>query len=299
VIQRVKIDNFRGLQQVDVQLRPLTVLVGPNDSGKTSFLEAIERCQRNDFKREDGWRHTGSAQVTLFRDADDAHSRFSGSIELFRLPSAGIPMESTGIADRTGAPQLAMNGQNLAAYLDYLLRKDRQRFDQIQQTLRPLVPGFEEIRISTPAPETRSVSFLIEGQFEIPGEGLSTGVRILLFFTALAYHPNPPQVALIEEPETGVHPQRLKDIVELLRSLTAGRLGGREVQVILTTHSPYLLDHVRLPEDQVIVFRRERDGRRSATEADENRLKEFLNEFLLGEVWFNRGEEGLLKAAAQ
>jgi predicted ATPase len=192
-----------------------------------------------------------------------------------------------------------MNGQNLAAFLDYLLRKDRQRFDQIQQALRPLVPGFEEIHISTPSAEKRSVSFLIEGQFEIPGDGLSTGVRILLFFTALAYHPNPPQVALIEEPETGVHPQRLKDIVELLRSLTAGRLGGQKVQVILTTHSPYLLDHVRLPEDQVIVFRREPDGRRTATEADEGRLKAFLDEFLLGEVWFNQGEEGLLKAAVQ
>jgi predicted ATPase len=297
VIQRVKIDNFRGLQQVDVQLRPLTVLVGPNDSGKTSFLEAIEWGHEIQVVRnEDRWRHSLNPVVKLARQDD---LRFEGSVELFRLPSAGIPMESTGLADQKGAPQLAMNGQNLAAFLDYLLRKDRQRFDQIQQTLRPLVPGFEEIHISTPAPEKRSVSFLIEGQFEIPGDGLSTGVRILLFFTALAYHPNPPQVALIEEPETGVHPQRLKDIVELLRSLTAGRLGGRKVQVILTTHSPYLLDHVHLPEDQVIVFRREPDGHRSAMEADESRLKEFLDEFLLGEVWFNRGEEGLLKAVAR
>lgn len=299
MIQRVEIKSFRGLQEVDVRLRPLTVLVGANDSGKTSFLEAIERRPRNEFKREDGWRHTGDVRVTLYSDANNASVVFSGPIELFRLPSAGIPMQSRGIADQEGAPRLAKNGENLAAFLDYLLRKDRQRFDQIQQALRPLVPGFEEIHIATPKAAERSISFLIERQFEIPGDELSTGVRILLFFTALAYHPNPPQVALIEEPETGVHPQRLKDIVELLRSLTAGTLGGRKVQVILTTHSPYLLDHVHLPEDQVIVFRREPDGHRSAMEADETRLKEFLDEFLLGEVWFNRGEEGLLKAAAR
>ena len=297
MLQRVKIDNFRGLQKVDVQLRPLTVLVGPNDSGKTSFLEAVEwRHKTQAVKTEDRWRHSLDPVVELVRQDD---LRFQGSVELFRLPSEGIPMGSEGFADEKSAPRLAMNGQNLAAFLDYLLRKHRQRFDQIQQALRPLVPGFEEIHISTPSAARRSVSFLIEGQFEIPGNSLSTGVRILLFFTALAHHPTPPEVVLIEEPETGVHPQRLKNIVELLRSLTDGRLGGRKAQVILTTHSPYLLDHVRLPEDQVIVFRREPDGHRSAMEADENRLKEFLDEFLLGEVWFNRGEEGLLKAAAR
>jgi len=69
------------------------------------------------------------------------------------------------------------------------------------------------------------------------------------------------------------------------------------VQVILSTHSPYLLDHVRLPEDQVIVFAREEDGRRTAHEADQARLKTFLDEFMLGEVWFNQGEEGLVTTA--
>jgi predicted ATPase len=85
--------------------------------------------------------------------------------------------------------------------------------------------------------------------------------------------------------------------VDLLRSMTEGRLSGREVQVIMTTHSPYLLDHVQLPRDQVIVFRRGTDGSRTATAVDESRLKAFLDEFMLGEVWFNHGEEGLLAAA--
>ncbi len=104
---------------------------------------------------------------------------------------------------------------------------------------------------------------------------------------------------MLEEPENGLHPKRLGYVVDLLRSLTQGKLGGKAVQVILTTHSPYLLDAIRLAEDQVIVFRREDDGHRTAMEADENRLRSFLDEFMLGEVWFNQGEEGLLKAAAR
>jgi predicted ATPase len=120
---------------------------------------------------------------------------------------------------------------------------------------------------------------------------------MLFFFVALAYHPNPPQVALIEEPENGVHPKRLKDIVTLLRDLTTGKLAGHHVQVILSTHSPYLLDHIHVPEDQVLVFHRESDGRRTARPVDEKHLKAFLDEFMLGEVWFNQGEEGLLASA--
>jgi predicted ATPase len=207
-------------------------------------------------------------------------------------------MTSKGVADQSqkGAPVLDTTGQNLAAFIDYLLRKERSRFDKIQESLRRLVRGFEEIRIAHPSPEIRALSFSIEEGLEIPGGSLSTGVRMLLFFVALAHHPNPPDVVLVEEPENGVHPKRLKDIIDLLRRLTVGELGGKKVQVILTTHSPYLLDHVRLPEDQVIVFTREEDGRRSAQEADETRLKTFLDEFMLGEVWFNQGEEGLLAA---
>lgn len=295
MIRRVRINHFRALKAVDVELRPLTVLVGPNDSGKTSFLEAIHRRLTNNISRDDFWRGSLQAQVELLQQA----SAFQGSAEIFKLPSEGIPMTSAGVADKpgTGAPQLRVDGANLAAFLDYLLRKDRKRFDQIQAALRERVPGFEEISITTPSADRRTVTLTIEEGFEISGERLSTGVRMLFFFVALAHHPNPPHVALIEEPETGVHPKRLKDIVELLRGLTKGMLAGRKVQVVLTTHSPYLLDQVRLPEDQVIVFRREKDGARSAREADEERLKAFLDEFMLGEVWFNQGEEGLLTSA--
>lgn len=295
MIEFVKISNFRGLREVSVRLRPLTVLVGPNDSGKSTFLEAVHlRVHHHGFTQSDSWRYgSETAAVDTLRDTNNT---WEGTVDLFKLPSEGIPMQSAGTADtqRAGAPPLAANGANVAAFIDYLLRKDRQRFDSMQNSLRNLVPGFQEIRISTPSPEMRAISLSIEEGFEIPGNSLSTGVRMLLFFVALAHHPSPPDVALIDEPETGVHPKRLKDIVDLLRKLTQGELGGKKVQVILSTHSPYLLDHIRLPEDQVIVFARESDGRRTAKEVDGPRLKTFLDEFMLGEVWFNQGEEGLI-----
>ncbi len=40
-ITEVRVRNFRSLKSVDVKLDRLTVLVGANNSGKTSFLEAL------------------------------------------------------------------------------------------------------------------------------------------------------------------------------------------------------------------------------------------------------------------
>jgi putative ATP-dependent endonuclease of OLD family len=41
LIDRVRISNFRSLRHVEVVLSPVTVLVGMNNSGKTSFLKAL------------------------------------------------------------------------------------------------------------------------------------------------------------------------------------------------------------------------------------------------------------------
>jgi putative ATP-dependent endonuclease of the OLD family len=40
-IVEVRVRNFRSLKQVDVNLAPITILIGENNSGKTSFLEAL------------------------------------------------------------------------------------------------------------------------------------------------------------------------------------------------------------------------------------------------------------------
>src|SRR5712691_3903496 len=43
-LARVRVQNYRGLQDVTVDIDTETVLVGENNSGKTSFLEALRAC---------------------------------------------------------------------------------------------------------------------------------------------------------------------------------------------------------------------------------------------------------------
>ena len=45
-ITAVKIRNFRGIKSLDLELGPVTVLIGENNSGKTSVLDALKLCLR-------------------------------------------------------------------------------------------------------------------------------------------------------------------------------------------------------------------------------------------------------------
>ena len=42
LIKTVRINGFRGLKNIEVNLEPTTVLTGMNNSGKTSFLKALQ-----------------------------------------------------------------------------------------------------------------------------------------------------------------------------------------------------------------------------------------------------------------
>ena len=41
-LTEVHIENFLSLRDVDLELRPLNVLVGPNGAGKTNLLKAFQ-----------------------------------------------------------------------------------------------------------------------------------------------------------------------------------------------------------------------------------------------------------------
>lgn len=46
-ITAVRIRNFRGIRSLDLELGPVTVLIGENNTGKTSVLDALKLCLRD------------------------------------------------------------------------------------------------------------------------------------------------------------------------------------------------------------------------------------------------------------
>lgn len=321
MLTRLTISNFRCFRELDVPLKPLTVLIGPNDTGKSTFLDSIVRLgPSGKINKGDAcsWPRPGIVECSVHGNSGCAveykilaREQESGQwgnyrsdplegVFRFQLPVVGISTECDGY-DREDSSLLSLDtdGSRVAAMLDHLLRTDLDRYLQIRDGMRELVPGFVDLKIDTPQKQRRKVDFIIENGLRLPADKTSAGVRLLLFFMALAHHPSPPSIILLEEPETGLHPKRLADVVKLLRNITQGMHGGHAAQVILTTHSPYLLDCVDPEQDQVLVFQRLSDGSRTAMPIDAARIKEHFDGFLLGEVWFNEEEAGLIARGAE
>lgn len=318
MISNIRIHNYRGLRNISVSVAPLTVLIGPNNSGKTSFLRAIERAAQvvsNPHVRispEDHWRGNLQAPVSMQIDvctinelathpgqgiyAKNGTSPQFVPVSFFRLPY-DVKMTATGFVESQGISEarLGASGENVAAMADYMLRRSRANFDAMEAEARQLIPGLQSLSVSTPTAQSRRLDLVMEEGWEMPADNASSGVRLLLFFLALTHRPEPPRTILIEEPENGIHPVRLEAIMKMLIRLT-DRADGP--QVILSTHSPYLLDHLTLDRHRVLVFSRNSEGGCTAREVDAERLKPFLEEFMLGEVWINQGENELIDEAS-
>lgn len=54
LIKKVRIKNFKNLEDVEVEIKPLTFLFGPNGSGKSSFMKAMMFLSKNLFPLNTG-----------------------------------------------------------------------------------------------------------------------------------------------------------------------------------------------------------------------------------------------------
>ncbi len=140
------------------------------------------------------------------------------------------------------------DGQNLAAVLQHLLR-NKARATELRQTLRRLVVGCVDISVETTG------SFLVtylhyqdaSGKNRKSDLGLESDGTIRALGALAALFQNnqnsgsremkPKPFLALEEPETNIHPGMLGVLAELFAEASTG---GK--QILLTTHSPDLLD---------------------------------------------------------
>ena len=46
MIKRIHIKNYKSLREVEVSLKPLSVLFGPNAAGKSNFIDSLQLLSR-------------------------------------------------------------------------------------------------------------------------------------------------------------------------------------------------------------------------------------------------------------
>jgi energy-coupling factor transporter ATP-binding protein EcfA2 len=102
----------------------------------------------------------------------------------------------------------------------------------------------------------------------LPAKSLSDGTLRFLALAVLALDQESPGLICVEEPENGIHPERIPKILQLLQEIATDTdypIGPDNLlrQVIISTHSPAVV--AQIPEDCLLVVELHeniRDGQR-------------------------------------
>lgn len=356
MIDSVNLVNFKCFEELTVNLGPFTVLIGPNDSGKSAFMESIDLVARLGgnwpgrnseqltamLHRQPGglkslWHQHGlvlpifvrarsGAELVIrlqdgqaqrevcFRYKPDGSFAFGINAVPASSPSPGpavSPWQDKWFSE-TVAPhkyihfnptalkadspinesEFRLDGQGFPTHLENILREDRGAFFEMEKAFYSRFPQYQSIMVNKDG-GNNILQFKLKNGSLLHARQVSDGAVLYLAFMAVSCQPNPPSVYLVEEPETGVHPSGLRAIVDALRHLVE-----RGKQIVVATHSPYLLDLVKPGE--VRVFSRADDGTIQVQEMEKMpEMDVWVKHFNTGEIWTNIIEPGLLPAGEE
>jgi predicted ATPase len=250
--------------------------------------------------------------IALGRDFD-LLAEAMGEAHLYRFDPKSMMLPAVPDTSRTF--RMDPDGFGLSTLLDDLLSFKPELFIELRKRFMDYYPEFRNIQLETVTAVARQyestgrhsysrgaakgIFFEAQGGTRIRAQQASDGMILFLGLLGLIYSPKPPRLLLIEEPERGVYPKRLEQVIGLLRELAQKPPGVPIPQIVMTTHSPYLLSLFK-PSEVTLMSREGGSGPvrarplRFAANIDE-RLGE--DEFYLGELWYNLTEEELFADA--
>lgn len=167
---------------------------------------------------------------------------FLTNIKVFRIDplSAKEPDSST-----TDTSELDVHGKNLASMLSTLENRPEFR-DQVLEWMELIVPGMESVTTERQRLDGSTViTFKEEGtKNRFPAKLISDGtIFVLCILTAVLSRANESGITIIEEPERGIHPKAIGELVQLMRESASARH-----PVFLTTHSESIVRNLETSE---------------------------------------------------
>lgn len=303
-LQSVAIRRFKRLRDVEVPLADTTLLIGTNNSGKSSVLQAIHFAvaaaqtakllggvnwandkyqlsfnpsellyspvadvmslayggalqERADARVEVVFRsNNGSTCAVCVRRgrnrniALEIEGRALGQhlmdlqqpFSVYAPGLAGIPKQETCLSPGVVRRVVARGDANLVLRnVLLLLSKDNDSWNTFQTYMRALFPGIEiAVDFDSDIDEHIEAGFRFPSNRRYPLD--AAGTSILQASQLLAYVLLfRPQVLVLDEPDSHLHPNNQRALCQLITRLTR----ERDFQVLISTHSRHVFDALR------------------------------------------------------
>jgi len=271
---------------------------GTTEQLRLTLIDELESGWRIDFPVLD---QTGATAVP-YRDGSPLDPKLGGSIEppVF-APTFRPKYDSGEIAEPAASNSAPLpilvkpSGRGLPALLGYLKLRDDETFDRIESTLRELIPNVVKIRLdelNTFVEDSgyhvveKAILFDTRNAKHIPARQMSDGTLYILALVAAVVGPDRPKTLLIDDIDQRLHPKAQYELVTLLKKFL---VEFPDLQIIATSHSPYILD--RLDASEVLVTELADDGSVVVAPLTAHPTYQKWSESMTpGEFWSHTGE---------
>ncbi|MDP1914865.1 MAG: AAA family ATPase [Myxococcales bacterium] len=293
VIEQVRIQSFGPIKDATLELSPFHALIGPNDSGKSMTLRAIEAIVGSfvgsghpllaQQKANWPWSLRLAGESDEFSSAANkvmqgirARGKISARARTLRLDPDAMREAHPLLVDGTPFDFVNERGAGLGRLVDGLLARslaDREKLEAQVLAMFPTVGGFRLFTTSS----GRAIGVRLKDGTEVRPEHMSEGMLYFLAFSLLPYIEKP-SMLLIEEPENGLHPARIKEVVRILREVS------KTTQILMATHSPLIINELEAHE-VTLVTRTEAEGTKFTRMDKTPHFAERASAWNLGELW--------------
>lgn len=238
----------------------------------------------NDLRSNKNWGNPTTGDLSQIR-------RVFGTAALYKLSARNI---AAAAYSHSVDPVVGYDGVDTAVALAAIKMGRDEDFARIEQEIRLVIPNIERVRIKPAtvqvwepklgSSESRigsKISFDFRGAANVPAHLASEGTLVTLAILTVLHGPNRPSVLLLDDFDQSLHPQAQIEMVRVLKRLLEE---FPDVQIVATTHSPYILDELS-PED-VVVFALRTDGTVATKRLSEHpqaaKMKDALS---AGQLW--------------
>lgn len=291
--------DYGPLKDVSCKLTPLHAFIGPNDSGKSTLLKVIvsllnqaamttptyfldvPRDLRMTFNGNVSFRISPNFAPQFEGDPDHSLTKWikrGARLCRFEADALRRPSPLTTAAERM--TWIDQRGLGLPGALDILLRRNDGSFQAISREFVSLFPCVARLELPTVSKTETQVSIVLNDRTEVNADFMSEGMLYYLAYACVRALGGGALLA-VEEPETGLHPSRIAEILRILREISTSG-----TQVLIATHSPLVVNELE-PGEVSIVTRTPEAGTKVKLISETPNFDKRSKVYALGELWLS------------